>query len=195
MTELQIARWKPATPTPPWQFAVLSAALKAPSAVRQALTAPILRLRPGSRVRSRLLGIGLDLGWHLLNSGRHRELLKMYDPEIEIVWTGERKPLDMPGRFIGHAGALDCFGWMHDLATSGINAEILPSEILDGGGPCMAARLQFLGKSDRSAVVLEERVSTVYTLHRGRIAHQVILWQHEVDLSAELTAALDSASG
>ena len=120
-------------------------------------------------------------------------LLNLYDPEIEIVWAGERKPFDMPERFRGHSETLNSFDVMHQFASSGIDADFLPVEFLDAGGPCFAVRLHMVGKWSRSTTPIQQGVSTVYTLARGRILRQILIFDDRVDLAEELAEALDLA--
>ena len=193
MAERQILSWQP-TPPSPQRLRLLTAVLTAfPYALQRAVLDFVLRRPTTSRLRTRTLATGTYLGWHLLNTGRHETLLKLYDPAVEIAWAGEGKPLDMPERFRGHSEILDSFGFIRQLASSGVEATIRPTEFLDAGEGCLAVRLAMVGEWNRSESPILQSASTVYTFAGGRIIRQTLRFDDRVDLEAELNAALDRA--
>lgn len=194
MGERRIVKWTPAAGPSALQIRVGTAvAAKAPLAALRVPSRLVMGQQAGSRARVRVLGLGCDFGWQLLYAGRVKTLQRIYDPEAEIAWRGARKPLGMPDRFTGHAELLENFALMRELASANVDMAVRPVEFFDAGGPCFAARLQLASKWSRSSTVIEEEAATVYTLADGLVARQSIIWEHGVDLAAELGAALDAA--
>jgi hypothetical protein len=192
VTERRIISWTPAPPAR-WRARLVVALSAMPPRVRRLRIVIVARLPLGSRLRSHLLGVGMHAGWQLFNAERFETLLRFYDPAIEIIWSGDRKLFDMPDRFTQHAGALRAFEAIHQLASSGIDAEFRVVEILDAGGPCMAARLHMIGTWSRSATPIQQDITTIYTLAGAGVVRQVLMWDDRGDLAAELAAARDAA--
>jgi ketosteroid isomerase-like protein len=152
-----------------------------PSMFRR-LGAAVLRLPPGSRLRSFVLARGMERAYAAANRHDFELMVAGYDPDAyEYHPSAELLPPDLEKVFHGHEGYRKLWRYWID-AFEDIRWD--PEEVIDLGDKFLVTTRQS-GHGSSSGIAVSEPVFQLFTLRRGLVIRQ----EDFLDRSQALEAA------
>jgi hypothetical protein len=135
--------------------------------------AAVLRLRPGSQLRQRVIELAFRTAWEANARHDFEPSRLLYERDTEVFLFGA-DGLGLAGRYSGQRGWTEFIG---DILENFGEPQWTTQRVWDAGDR-LVAEITLTGSGKASGAPVEESIATVYYFsRRGKIARQEVFWK------------------
>jgi ketosteroid isomerase-like protein len=136
--------------------------------LNRVLSAAVMRLPTGSRVRRTMLARATVSGWSAFNRGDLDLMFVRYAPDYEFHVAEELGDLGLPDRF---GGQEEFRAALAEVRSQWARLDFIPVEIVDGGESfVILGRIEATGAT--SGAALDRPVGSIYEIERGLVTRE-----------------------